>query len=129
MATPVFVTFRHMSPRAELEEYAREQVRRLERFYGRIVDCRVLLEPNQAGVLRVLVELTVPGERLVASFEANEEGAVPRVPWVPVPEYRWLHVMHEAFATAERVLQGYVGRRQAGLREEAELAAVDDRRA
>jgi hypothetical protein len=113
MATPVFVTFRHTTPRAELEEYARERVGRLERLYGRVVDCRVLLEPSDVGVLRAVVELTVPGERLVASFEANDWDARPQPPSAPAPEYRWLHVMHEAFATAERVLQGYVGRRQA----------------
>jgi hypothetical protein len=118
MPTPVFVTFRHMSPRAELEEYAREQAERLARFSSRIVDCRVLLEPNDAGVLRVVVELTVPGERLVASYESEPEGALS----APeerraVPEYRWLHAMHEAFDAAGRILQDHVGRQRTRTRQ------------
>jgi hypothetical protein len=112
MSAPVYVTFRHMPPRAELEEYAREQAGRLERFYARIVDCRVLLEPNDAGVLRVVVEVTVPGERLVASYESalhcdlTPESARPLV-----ADHRWLHALHEAFDSAGRILQTYAGRR------------------
>jgi hypothetical protein len=118
MSVPVYVAFRHMAARVELEEYARAQVARLERFYGRIVDCRVLLEPNDAGVLRVVVELTVPGERLVASHESDPDGASidagePR----PVPEYRWLHALHGAFEAAGRILQDHVGGRRTRSRQ------------
>lgn len=118
MSVPVYVTFRHMSPRAELEEYAREQAARLERFYGRVVDCRVLLEPSDAGVLRVVVEVTVPGERLVASHESDPDGpsAAPDEPR-PVPEYRWLHALHGAFDAAGRILQDHVGRRRTRMRQ------------
>ena len=113
MTAPVYVTFRHMSPRAELEEYARDQASRLERFYGRIVDCRVLLEPNDAGVLRIVVELTVPGERLVASYESDADGApIEPGPRPPVAEYKWLHALHEAFEAAGRILQDHVGRQR-----------------
>ena len=111
MATPVHVTFRHMQPRPELEAYARDQAARLERFYRRIVDCRVQLEPND-GALRVVVELTVPGERLVAAYESEPAGAaVPEAGRPPAPEHRWLHALHEAFEAAGRVLQTYAGRR------------------
>jgi hypothetical protein len=118
MSVPVYVTFRHMSPRAELEEYARDQVARLERFSGRIVDCRVLLEPNDAGVLRVVVEVTVPGERLVASHETGPEEAAAATGAAPPPvaEHRWLHALHEAFDAAGRILQDHVGRRRTRAR-------------
>lgn len=111
MATPVYVTFRHMQPRPELEAYARDQAARLERFYARIVDCRVRLEPND-GALRVLVEIAVPGECLVASHELEpESGVMPDPEKRPAPEHRWLHAMHEAFEAAGRILQTYAGRR------------------
>jgi hypothetical protein len=113
MPAPVYVTFRHMSPRAGLEAYAREQAARLERFYDRIVDCRVLLEPSDAGVLRVIVEVSVPGERLVASQESAPEGqaaAAGRRP--PAPERQWQRTLHEAFATAGRLLRDHAGRRR-----------------
>jgi hypothetical protein len=120
---PIFVTFRHMSPRAELEAYARDQAERLERFYSRIVDCRVLLEPNDAGVLRVVVEVTVPGERLVASHTSDPDGAMPPPDErPPVPGHRWLHALHEAFEAAGRILQDHVGRQRTRTRAPRPLA-------
>ncbi len=120
MSTPVYVTFRHMSARADLEEYARDQAGRLDRFCGRIVDCRVLLEPNDAGMLRVVVEVSVPNEQLVALYESEPEGtAMPDGQRPPIAEYRWLHAMHEAFESAGRILQTYAGRRLARVRQRA----------
>jgi len=117
MSAPVYVTFRHMQPRTELEAYAREQAGRLDRFYARIVDCRVQLEPNAAGVLRAVVEVTVPGERLVASYESDSERDVaPDAEGPPVGDIRWLHVVHEAFAAAGRMLKTYGGRRLTRVR-------------
>ena len=120
MSTPVYVTFRHMSPRAELEEYARDQAGRLDRFCSRIVDCRVQLEPTDAGVLRVMVELTVPGERLVASYESDpEETLNPESGRAAIGDYRWLHALHEAFDSAGRILHTYAGRRLTRARQGA----------
>ena len=117
MSAPVYVTFRHMRPRMELEAYAREQAGRLDRFYARIVDCRVRLEPSDAGVLRAVVEVTVPGERLVASYESDSErDATPDPAGPPVGDIRWLHVVHEAFAAAGRLLKTYSGRRLTRVR-------------
>ena len=118
MSAPIAVTFRHMAPRPELEEYARAQTERLARFYGRIVDAHVLLEPSAAGILRVVIELAVPGQRLVVSHESAEDAIAPDAAAEdrPVPEYRWLHALHEAFEAAGRVLQDYAGRRRAKAR-------------
>lgn len=116
MSAPVFVTFRHMAPRPELEEYAREQAARLERFYGRIVDCRLLIEPVDTGVLRVSIEIAVPGERLVVSHESEPDRVAP--PGADPPAaYRWLHALHEAFEAAGRNLQEYTGRRRTKARQ------------
>ena len=118
MSAPVSITFRHMTPRAELEEYAREQAGRLDRFCARIIDCRVLFEPTDAGVLRTSVEVTVPGERLVASFESESERAsVPDAERQAVPQAPWLHALHEAFDSAGRMLRTYAGRRRARVRQ------------
>jgi hypothetical protein len=114
MSPPVFVTFRHMAARAALEEYAREQAAHLARLHDGLVDCRVVLEPSEVGVLRVLVELTLPGERLVAAHESEPDGDTdPDAEVRRIPEYRWLHALHEAFVTAERLLHEYAGRRHA----------------
>jgi hypothetical protein len=118
MSASIVVTFRHMTPRTELEDYARGQVERLARFSGRIVDAHVLLEPSATGILRVVIELTVPGQRLVVSHECVEDAIAPHAPPddAPVAEYRWLHALHEAFEAAGRVLQDYAGRRRAKAR-------------
>jgi hypothetical protein len=114
MSPPVFVTFRHMAPRAELEEYVREQVARLARLYEGIVECRVVLEPSDVGVLRVMVELVLPDERLTAAHESEPESLTDLdAPVRPVPEYRWLHALHGAFTPAGRLLQDHAGRRMA----------------
>lgn len=114
MSPPVFVTFRRMAARAELEEYAREQAAQLARQHDNIVECRVVLEPSEVGVLRVTVELTLPGERLVAAHESEPDGDADLDAEVRrIPEYRWLHALHEAFVTAGRLLHDYAGRRHA----------------
>jgi hypothetical protein len=105
MSAPVYVTFRRVAPRAELEEYARERADRLERLYPRIADCRVLLERTGPDALRVVVELSVPGERLVASHESTPDGVVASdADDRPIAEYRWLHALHTAFEEAGRIL-------------------------
>jgi hypothetical protein len=122
MSAPVYVTFRHMHPRAELEEYVRDQAGRLDRLYARIVDCRVCLEPSDAGLLRAVVEVTVPGERLVASYESDpERDTAPEPGRPPLGDIRWLHVVHEAFAAAARMLETYRGRRLSRVRPRAAL--------
>jgi hypothetical protein len=113
MSAPVEVTFRSMAPRPELDAYARTQVAHLHRLHGRIIDCRVLLEPCDPG-LRVVIELAVPGERLVASREIYPDGArTPGGDGPAIPEYRWLHALHEGFEAAGRLLQDYAGHRTA----------------
>ena len=118
MPTPVFITFRHMHPRPELEGYAREQVERLHRLCDRIVDCRVILEPSDT-VLRVVIELTVPGQRLVSSHQFDPGGvSVPHAERPETPESQWMCALRECFESARRILQDYVGsRRTRTLRE------------
>ena len=114
MSAPVYVAFRHMARRPELEAYARDQAARLERFYGRIVACRVVVEPVDPGVLRASLEIAVPGERLVVSHTSE----APRLAATALPAgFRWLHALHQAFEAADRCLQEYAGRRRTNARE------------
>ena len=111
MSTPVYVSFRHMTPRPALEQYAREQVERLERLSDAIVDCRVLLEPRD-NALRTVIELTVPGDRLVTAHHSEPGEATPDADRPADPEAQWRHVLHEGFAAARRRLGDYVARRR-----------------
>ena len=116
MSAPVYVAFRHMARRPDLEAYAREQAARLERFYGRIVACRVVVEPVDAGVLRASLEVTMPGERLVVSH-TSEPPRIAAQATAPPAGFRWLHALHEAFEAADRSLQEYAGRRRTKARQ------------
>jgi hypothetical protein len=116
MSAPVYVAFRHMARRPELEAYAREQAARLERFYGRIVACRVVVEPVDPGVLRASLEVTVPGERLVVSH-TSEPPRMTTTATAPPAGVRWLHALHEAFRAADRSLQAYAARLRTNARQ------------
>jgi hypothetical protein len=108
-----------MKPRPALEACVREHVERLDRHCGRIVGCRVLLEPVDT-LPRVMIELTVPGDRLVSSYQstlddvaaADADGSTNGAP-------RWQHALHEGFAAAGRVLQDHVGRHRSRARRQA----------
>jgi hypothetical protein len=111
-----------MEPRADLEDYAREQVERLDRLYDGIVDCRVLLEASDSA-RRVVIELGVPGERLVSSHQSDAGTVVaPDADRPAIPESRWLHALHEGFEAARRILQDHVGRRRTRTRRPRRLA-------
>lgn len=48
MQTPLRVTFRHLEPSAAVESRIREHVDKLERFFGRMIRCRVVVEAPAA---------------------------------------------------------------------------------
>ena len=120
MSPRVHVTFRHMAPRPGIDEYARGQAEYLSRMCGDVVDCRVLLEPA-AGTLRVVIELTVPGERIVASH-LSDAAVAPDVARPASPDLQWQHALRESFDAARRILQDYVGRRRARTRRAERVA-------
>jgi hypothetical protein len=100
-----------MTPRPALEEYAREQVERLKRLFDGVVDCRIVLEPRD-NALRAVIELTVPGDRLVSAHQSDPESLALDAARPADPEAQWQHVLHEAFAAARRTLRDYVVRRR-----------------
>ena len=71
----------------------------------------MLLEPRDT-VLRVVIELTVPGDRLVSAHQTDPDGLAPDADRPPHPDAQWRHAVHEAFAAARRILRDYVVRRR-----------------
>jgi cold shock CspA family protein/ribosome-associated translation inhibitor RaiA len=78
MERPLEIVFHNMKPSSAIEELIREKVAKLEKFYPRIVGCRVSVEaPHKqhktGNVPEVHVEIQVPGQTLVVSRERRAE--------------------------------------------------------
>ncbi|MEJ2685711.1 MAG: HPF/RaiA family ribosome-associated protein [Gammaproteobacteria bacterium] len=76
MQLPLQITFRHMEPSPAVEAKVRERADKLDRLFGRIMACRVAIEAphqhhHQGTLYQVRVDLTVPGDELVASRDAG----------------------------------------------------------
>ncbi len=70
MQLPLQITFRHMDPSPAVEARIIERVAELERFFDRIVSCRILVESRhprrrQGNLYRVRVDLKLPGREIV----------------------------------------------------------------
>lgn len=106
MQVPLEITFRDVDRSEAVEAVVRERVDKLQRYFPRIVSCRVTLDvPNRTPQYdvrnhRVNIEIGVPGEELAVSREPNEHD-----------NFNDIYVtIRDAFDAAERQLQGYSGR-------------------
>ena len=85
MERPLEIVFHNMLPSKPIEELIRQKVGRLEKFYPRIVGCRVSVEvrgrprKKTGSVPEVHVEIQVPGKTIIVSRErrASDGSASP----------------------------------------------------
>lgn len=78
MQTPTQVVFRNVPASRAIEELCLEEAARLERFYGRITNCRVTIaQPHRhhrkGNLYDVRIDLLVPGGMLVVDRVAPEQ--------------------------------------------------------
>jgi cold shock CspA family protein/ribosome-associated translation inhibitor RaiA len=103
MQLPLQITFRHMAASAAVAARIRQRVAALERFFGRITSCRVVVEcrhprRQQGNLFRVRVDLKVPGREIAvgrdpAAHHAHED----------------VHVaVRDAFDTTRRLLEDHI---------------------
>jgi ribosomal subunit interface protein len=76
MQLPLQVTFRNLERSPALEAEVRSHAERLDKFYDRIMSCRVVIEERhkhhrQGNHFHVSLDVTVPGGELVASREPD----------------------------------------------------------
>jgi ribosomal subunit interface protein len=69
-----------MDPAPALETKIREKAAKLERFHGRVTDCRVVVEAPQrhhhkGQLYRVNIDLALPGHEILASSGAGGDHA------------------------------------------------------
>src|ERR1700758_5072164 len=117
MELPLQITFRHMDSSDAVAARIRERAEELERFFDRIMSCRVVVEcrhprHQQGNLFRIRVDLKVPGREIVvgrdpAAHHAHED------PYVAV---------RGSFDAARRLLEDYVHERRGDVK----LHAVPD---
>lgn len=115
MQIPLQVTFRGTDPSPAVEEAIREHAAALEKLYGRITRCRVVVEVphkhhNKGTLYQVSVDLTVPGRELVANRERSQNHAHEDV----------FVAIRDAFAAVARQLEEVSERRQRRVKQHEE---------
>lgn len=123
MELPLQITYRELDPSDPLTHLIREEASKLDRFFSRIVSCRVVVEREQhhlrAGApYRVRIDIGVPGDELTIDTApsvrppgADDEVTKRR----KSAEYDAMYkdpvlVVREAFRRARRRLQDYARR-------------------
>jgi cold shock CspA family protein len=105
MQLPLQISFRNMEPSASLESMIRDKASRLDTFASHIMSCRVVVDPpgkhhQHGNQYEVHVDITLPGEEIIATREPSEHVA-----------YRDVSVaIRDAFDSAARQLEDYVRR-------------------
>ncbi len=104
MKVPLQVKFRNMPYSAAIEAKINEKAAKLERFYERIMGCRIVIEKIQrrhhrGNLYGVRIDITVPGKELAISRQENEDVYI---------------AVQGAFDAATRLLEEH-GRRQRGV--------------
>lgn len=102
------ITFHGVPPSHAVESKIRSRAAKLTKYYDSITSCRVAVEAphrhhERGNHFRVRVELSVPGETLVASREPNERQTHADI----------FVAVRDAFDNVRRQLQAYA-RRQRG---------------
>lgn len=110
------LSWRNMMPSEAVEALVREEAARLERFHGRITGCAVRLDaPSRhhrqgARKYRVLIELSVPGGKLVVARDRARNQA----------QADLTLAVRSAFREAKRQLQDHVRKLDARVKAHAE---------
>lgn len=104
MKIPLQVTFRNFPHSEAIETTINEKAAKLDRFYERIMSCRVVAEASQrrqhqGKLYSVRIDITVPGKELAVTREEDEDIYV---------------AIRDAFDVASRRLEEH-GRRQRGV--------------
>lgn len=102
MEKPLDITFRHMDPSPAVEERIREKAVELERFFDRIVGCRVVVEQDhrhhrQGNLFRIRLDVALPGKTIAIDRKGPKNQA-----------YQDVYVaIRDTFSAAKRKLEDH----------------------
>jgi len=102
MQIPLQITFRQMAPSPAVEAHIRKRADALERYFDRIMGCRVVVEASarsqrKGKLYHVRVDLTVPGREIVVKRDPPEHHAHEDI----------LVAVRDAFDAARRQLEDH----------------------
>lgn len=111
MQLPLQITFRHMDSSPAVEARIREHAEELERYFDRIMSCRVVVEcrhprQHQGNLIRVRVDLKVPGREIVVGRDPEAHHAHEDV-YVAI---------RDTFDATRRLLEDYVREGRGGVK-------------
>ena len=77
MHFPLQITHRQMETSQALDEHIEAEAEKLERYFDKIISCRVVVEiphkhQNKGQHFHVVVDLTVPGREIVVGRDPDE---------------------------------------------------------
>ncbi|MFA7521681.1 MAG: HPF/RaiA family ribosome-associated protein [Halothiobacillaceae bacterium] len=104
---PLEIEFRNLDRSEHLENRVRENVAKLNRYYDRIMSCRVVIEPGHSrhvkgNLYNVLIDVTVPTGELVAS-RGPQDNHAHEDPYVAVRDaFKAMQKQLRAFAAKQR---------------------------
>jgi cold shock CspA family protein/ribosome-associated translation inhibitor RaiA len=106
MQTPLRITYRNLDSSMALSKHIQEEAEKLEGVFDRITGCHVVLEvphhhQSLTPLVRVRVDLFVPGEVLTVGKSPPKKARTPRDPYLEVTE---------AFTSMRRQLESHLRR-------------------
>ena len=126
MQLPIQITFRNMKSSEAVEARIREEAAKLEKFYDRLISCRVMVEMphrhQQQGIpFHIRIDLGVPNGEIVVKHEPSLHATVRKTEvinrtkkqFTEAPRKDIYVAIHDAFKTARRQLQQFA-RKQSG---------------
>jgi len=113
MPISAHVTFKGLAPHSDVESLIHQQIAGLANHCDRIVDCRIRIEVphrhHSAGnPVHVLIELAVPGDRLVVDHVAEQHLGASDGAGSP----KLCAAVREAFVVVHRQLADYADRQR-----------------
>lgn len=117
MQLPLQISFRQMEHSPAIEATIREKAARLDTFAGRIMSCRVVVEPAgkhhlHGNQYELHIDITLPGGEVVATREPGEH-----------KEYKDIAIaIRDAFDSAGRQLEDHVRRQRGDVKARSRMA-------
>jgi cold shock CspA family protein len=119
MTLPIQITFRNTEPSERVEAMVRKEAAKLEKFYPRIMSCRVSIEVPEhrrrfGGLHHVRIDLGLPGGELVIKNQPSLRGSIPEEDGktakhleIGAPHKHMEVAIRDAFRSARRQLEDY----------------------